>query len=616
MKSPRTAIAARRVPDIVEAMNSPQLFQPYFPGGASWDLWRAVLRATAALPMSPADIEAFKSVAGGREPPRKRPREAWYICGRRAGKDSVVSLIAAHAAASFNPRGILRPGERALIACIAPDRETGKIVQGYIAAYFQMIASLKAMVQRETDEVLELKNSVDISVMTSNFRLVRGRPILAAILDEVGLMRSGENGVAPDLELYNALTPGMSTIKQAQLFGISTPYAKKGLLYKKYAENFGQDSDDILVVQAPSHVMNPILDTRDRDRQMIDDPAVGRAEWYAEFRTDLVSFIDPATVARCVKEGRVELLPVPTIKYVAAVDPSGGSSDSMTLSLAHAEGDRGVLDLVREWPAPFSPDAVVTEIVEVLRRYSVTSVIGDRYGGQWAQEPFRIRGIQYEVASLTRSEAYLELLPLINSGRVELLDHPRMITQLCSLERRTARSGKDTVDHPHGAAYHDDIINSAALALVGTAQPRSSADNWIEFYRRQSILAGIERDSISAPNFGFAIGPSKRVRVRVPFDVTALRNPSGDQVNVCVDEVGRFADILEDDARAILLSGLPDSVPWRAINQELADRLKPLPRGGRLLAWSDLERAAEDMRSIDPNDKMRMVRETLRRSNI
>src|SRR4051812_25977848 len=105
-------------------MNGP--FRPWF-NGASWDGWRAVLKATAALPMNDAEVEFFQSVAGGREPPRRRVREAWYVCGRRAGKDSVVSLIAAHAAATFNPKGVLRPGERALIACIAPDKETAKI---------------------------------------------------------------------------------------------------------------------------------------------------------------------------------------------------------------------------------------------------------------------------------------------------------------------------------------------------------------------------------------------------------------------------------------------------------------------------------------------------------
>ncbi len=53
---------------------------------------------------------------------------------------------------------------------------------------------------------------------------------------------------------------------------------------------------------------------------------------------------------------------------------------------------------------------------------------------------------------------------MINCGQVELLDHPRLFAQLCRLERRTARSGRDTIDHAPGA--HDDLAKAAAGALV------------------------------------------------------------------------------------------------------------------------------------------------------
>jgi hypothetical protein len=52
----------------------------------------------------------------------------------------------------------------------------------------------------------------------------------------------------------------------------------------------------------------------------------------------------------------------------------------------------------------------------------------------------------------------------INSGNVELLDRPRLVNQLASLERRTGRSAEDAVDHPRSG--HDDVSNAAAGALV------------------------------------------------------------------------------------------------------------------------------------------------------
>jgi hypothetical protein len=46
-----------------------------------------------------------------------------------------------------------------------------------------------------------------------------------------------------------------------------------------------------------------------------------------------------------------------------------------------------------------------------------------------------------------------------------LLDHARLGAQLVALERKTARSGKDSVDHTPGAK--DDVANAAAGVLVG-----------------------------------------------------------------------------------------------------------------------------------------------------
>jgi hypothetical protein len=56
------------------------------------------------------------------------------------------------------------------------------------------------------------------------------------------------------------------------------------------------------------------------------------------------------------------------------------------------------------------------------------------------------------------------LLPTLNAKRVELLDHPRLVSQLCRLKRKTARSGKDSIDHAPGA--RDDLVNSVAGAVA------------------------------------------------------------------------------------------------------------------------------------------------------
>jgi hypothetical protein len=454
--------------DVVSLMD---VLTPWF-GGRSWDHWRTVLRAAFGLSMQRAERKFFHTVAGERKPPTKRVRELWIVAGRRAGKDSIASLIATHAAVMFDPKGKLRPGERAAVLCLACDRDQARIVLRYIRSYFSDIEQFASMVRRETKDGLELDNGVDIVVATNSYRSVRGRPILLAIFDECAFYRD-ERSASPDEELYRAITPAMATMPGAMLVGISSPYRKAGVLYRKFRESFGNDGD-ILVVNAESRTLNPTLDKAIIDRALEDDPAAASAEWLGQFRSDIETFVAREVIDAAIVPGRHELPPIGGVRYIAFVDPSGGSSDSMTLAIAHRDKNgRAVLDAVRERRPPFSPEAVVAEFSGLLKHtYRITKVVGDRYAGEWPRERFRVHGVEYEIAEQPKSDIYRDVLPLLNSGQAELLDHPRMASQLCGLERLTSRSGKDSISHAPGA--HDDVANAAAGVLVLAAAHRKA----------------------------------------------------------------------------------------------------------------------------------------------
>jgi len=151
-------------------------------------------------------------------------------------------------------------------------------------------------------------------------------------------------------------------------------------------------------------------------------------------------------------------------QYHGFTDPSGGSSDSMTLAIAHLSiFGKAVLDGAWERRAPFSPAEVVREFAGILKSYGLHSVTGDCYAGEWPRERFRENEIKYVLADRTKSEFYLDCLVLINSGKARLPRDKRLRAQFETLERRHARSGKDVVDHPPGA--HDDLANACAGAL-------------------------------------------------------------------------------------------------------------------------------------------------------
>jgi len=167
------------------------------------------------------------------------------------------------------------------------------------------------------------------------------------------------------------------------------------------------------------------------------------------------------------------------VTYHAFCDPSGGSQDAMTLALAHVERGVAVLDLVRERKPKFDPATVVHEFAETLRAYGIGQLVGDRYGGVWVEQAFRERGIEYVASADSKSELYVRLVPLVNTGKVALLDQPTIVAQACGLERRVGRgTGQEVVDH--GVHAHDDVINAVAGALV-LASGGSAADTWVRF---------------------------------------------------------------------------------------------------------------------------------------
>ena len=180
---------------VAEFISDQNLLGPFFVGRYqphprarpidSWRDWKIVLKGGFAEPMTPAEVARFREIAS-RDPPTTRVRELWLALGRRAGKDSIASAIAVHAAATGDFARHLRPGEKATILCLATNREQAAIVFGYIKASFEQVAPL---VRRVGADTVELTNGVEITVATNSFRSIRGRTVALAILDELAFWR-------------------------------------------------------------------------------------------------------------------------------------------------------------------------------------------------------------------------------------------------------------------------------------------------------------------------------------------------------------------------------------------------------------------------------------------
>ena len=456
-------VEAASVLSIVDACQDQDLFADWFKG-ASWASWFVFLRVMFGLPLDEAGLELFKRCTGRSAPSPGGYLEASLICGRRGGKSLILGLIAVYLACFFDWAPYLTAGERASVVIIAADRRQATVIFKYIRAFFS-VPLLKGMIDRLTADTIDLNNGVTIEIQTASFRTIRGRSICAALCDELSFWRmSDDNSANPDTEIIAALRPAMATIPKAMLLKASSPYARRGALWNDYRRHFGKDDSSMLVWQADTMTMNPSVPQSIIDAAYEDDPANAAAEYGAQFRSDIEAVVTREAVEACVIDGRFELPPMANIAYSAFVDPSGGSNDAMSLAICHREGERAILDAIREVKPPFSPESVVAEFCALLKTYRINTVIGDKYAGQWPAERFQVHHISYIGAAKPKSDLYRDFLPAVNGRRVELLDHSKLISQLCGLERRTWRGGRDSIDHAPN--QHDDVVNCVAGALT------------------------------------------------------------------------------------------------------------------------------------------------------
>jgi hypothetical protein len=443
---------------IRQAFCDPQLLGGVL-AGSSWQAWRVLLTAAMGERLNDDERATFTKLTGREREPGERVEEMEVVAGRRAGKTRAMATLACYIAGLC--RHDLVRGERGVLLCIAPDQKQAGITLDYCTAAFEDSPILRQLIANRTADTLELTNGISIEVRAASFRRLRGPTYIAVLADEAAFWMSDESA-NPDVEILGAVRPGLATTA-GPLVIVSSPYARKGVLWETYRRHYGRQGDElVLVAQGASRDLNPSLPESVVSRALERDRAAASAEYLAQFRTDIEGFVAFETVQACVGD-HVEMAPLEAHTYFGFVDPSGGSSDSFTMAISHRDGERAgviVIDAIRETRPPFSPAAVVDELAALLKSYRIGRVVGDRYGGEFPRELFRKHGITYTCCGKSKSDLFRDMLPLLNSGGIVLPRSDRLVNQIVSLERRTTRAGRDSIDHAPNA--HDDLANCVA----------------------------------------------------------------------------------------------------------------------------------------------------------
>jgi hypothetical protein len=264
------------------------------------------------------------------------------------------------------------------------------------------------------------------------------------------------------------------------LVGISSPHKKSGLLYNKWRDYFGKPDDKVLVIQAPTSVLNPTIDAEIIADALEKDLAEASADYLAQWRDDLSSFIQRELIENAVDRG-VTVRPYDSrYRYTSWIDTSSGQRDAFTCALVHKEGDAMVLDNLVGIAAPSNTAEATMQIAAVLKSYHLNDTMGDLHAKGWVVQEFGRHRIVFKdrPTGMDRSALYLETLPMFSVGRVRLLDNKKLVTQYLALERTVLPGGRDKVDHPNRTGHHDDLANAVngALWRLGAAKETLSSE--------------------------------------------------------------------------------------------------------------------------------------------
>ena len=443
-------------PNIIEAMNSPEFFQPAFKDLSTWENWMIFLKSLYGLPLNENELKIFQDCTGRDRANPEGYKEIYSVCGRRGGKSRISALIAAYEAVLGGWDEKLSKGERGWIFAIATDKAQAKIILSYLKS---MLEYFPGLVARTTEETVELKNQISISVKTCTFRASRGFSTVCVICDECAFWRD-ENSANPAEEVINSILPGL--VENGKLLGISTPYSKFGFLYNVYRDYYAKPDPDILIWKAPTLLMNPTYSMETINRLVKKDKTVFSAEYNAEFREDVTNFLPEELIRQAmVHDG----FPYDkNYSYFGFFDPSGGRSDSFTLAISHRSGEKIIVDRIAEVRPPFNPDSVVKEFSGILKGYKIYMATADRYGGVWPSANFQKQGIFMQASKMDKNQIYIECQPLFSMGKIEIPNDERLCLQFQALERRVRAGGRDEISHPPG--MHDDLANAVAGAAV------------------------------------------------------------------------------------------------------------------------------------------------------
>jgi hypothetical protein len=406
------------------------------------------------------------------------------VAGARGGKTRIAATRLLHLALTV-PLS-LAPGEWAFALFVAPDLRLARQGLRYARGAAATVPAIDRLVIEDGADGFTIERPDGARVRleclpaSRGGSAVRGRTLVAAVLDEACFFRDEDSGVVNDGEVFRAIV--VRVVRAGQLLIISTPWLASGLTYELHDKNHGKPTT-ALAAHAPTLLLRGDEHTRsivERERER--DPDNARREYDAEF-LDLGTsgFFDPAAIDRCV-----ELVPEgerPPREVAAGAD-FAFVSDSSALAIVGSDGRtfrvHELHELRPQRGAPLQPSNVVASFASVLVRFGLQRVTADAHYRESIAEHLRAHSLSIAAApegQQGKATSYLALRELVNEARIVLPRHARLIAQLKAIVSKPTPGGGLSIMSPRRAGFgHGDLVSALVLgawaAREATRRPR------------------------------------------------------------------------------------------------------------------------------------------------
>lgn len=402
-----------------------------------------------------------------------------WALGRRSGKSLMASICAIYAGLMLADeyKQKLRPNEKFYIICVANSNEQAKIIIRNIKDLLNNSYFLQNLIKKEYADSLELTNNCVIKSIPTSSRTARGLPVAMLIFDEIAFALEGESNAGAE-SIFRALSPAVAQFGNlGKILLISSPYKKQGLFWDMYRNGKNGKHQTIQAVNYPSWEVNPTLSKEFLKQEKARDPELFDVEYGANFFNNLNSYLHSDMVERCVNYDRDLLSYNPKYEgaYFCSIDPSLGLRDNYATVIAHFEGEKLVVDYCFQFePKEINPGVrgiFIDEVFTVIHQLNdifngFQKIVVDQFNSQVLIQRLNTLNIEsFNWTNSNKKEAYEKLKIAVNSGNLELYNHPKIISELKNLQINFTPSGNWTISGGTGAAVDDFASCLAAIFL-------------------------------------------------------------------------------------------------------------------------------------------------------